>query len=61
MDSLLDVLYPKDPSIWKTLMNIPGKLEPFVVEGKSLPSADYLPAAVSRRFSIPDEADNMRV
>ncbi|KAG1715619.1 hypothetical protein ID866_1543 [Astraeus odoratus] len=43
MDSFLDVLYPLDPDIWKVLINIPGKLEPFVVEGKRLANADYLP------------------
>jgi len=43
MDSLLDVLYPSDPDTWKVLMNIPGKLEPFVLEGKRLTSANYLP------------------
>ncbi|KAI6040233.1 Alpha/Beta hydrolase protein [Pisolithus marmoratus] len=43
MESLLDVLYPADPEIWKTLMNIPGNLESFVVEGRRLANADYLP------------------
>lgn len=36
-------------------MNIPDKLEPFVVEGKRLQSADYFPVAVSERFDVPDE------
>ena len=52
MDSFLDVLYPQDPSVWKTLMNIPGELEPFVVAGKSLPEADYFPTAVSEYFVV---------
>ena len=52
MDSFLDVLYPQDPSVWKTLINIPGELEPFVVAGKSLPEADYFPTAVSEHFAV---------
>ncbi|KAL4073826.1 Alpha/Beta hydrolase protein [Scleroderma citrinum] len=43
LDSLLDVVYAADPEIWKTLINIPGELEPFVVEGRRLPSANYFP------------------
>ncbi|KAI6131611.1 Alpha/Beta hydrolase protein [Pisolithus croceorrhizus] len=43
IESLLDVFYPADPEIWLTLMNIPGNLESFVVEGRRLASANYLP------------------
>ncbi|KAI6021506.1 Alpha/Beta hydrolase protein [Pisolithus microcarpus] len=43
IESLLDVFYPADPEIWMTLMNMPGNLEPFVVEGRRLASAKYLP------------------
>ncbi|KAI6157882.1 Alpha/Beta hydrolase protein [Pisolithus tinctorius] len=43
IESLLDVLYPADPEIWTTLVNIPGNLESFVVEGRRLASANYLP------------------
>ncbi|KAH7888898.1 Alpha/Beta hydrolase protein [Phlebopus sp. FC_14] len=42
LDSMLDVLYPADPEIWKTYMNLPGELEKFVQQGKRLEKAPYL-------------------
>ncbi|KAH0828013.1 Alpha/Beta hydrolase protein [Lanmaoa asiatica] len=42
IDSFLDVLYPADPEIWKTYMNLPGELELFIRQKKRLSRAPYL-------------------
>lgn len=52
MDSFLDVFYPADPEIWKTYINIPGELEPFLTEDRRLGTAPYLPTAVNRQSSL---------
>ncbi|KAG9316768.1 Alpha/Beta hydrolase protein [Chiua virens] len=42
MDSFLDVLYPNDPEIWKTYMNLPGELDLFIGQKQRLATASYL-------------------
>ncbi|KAF9241876.1 Alpha/Beta hydrolase protein [Melanogaster broomeanus] len=44
IDSFIDVIYPADPEIWKTYVNLPGEWEAFVKQGKTLPRAPYLTA-----------------
>ncbi|KAI6002827.1 Alpha/Beta hydrolase protein [Pisolithus albus] len=52
IESLLDVFYPADPEVWMTLMNMPGNLEPFVVKGRRLASAKYLPEIYREQLKI---------
>ncbi|KAF8557650.1 alpha/beta-hydrolase [Imleria badia] len=42
IDSFLDVVYPADPEIWKTYMNLPGELEVFIRQQKRLSRAPYV-------------------
>ncbi|KAN0091297.1 Alpha/Beta hydrolase fold [Tylopilus felleus] len=42
IDSFLDVVYPADPEIWKTYMNLPGELEVFVSQQRRLQTAPYV-------------------
>lgn len=44
IDSMYDLLFPKDPALWKTYMNPLGAADTFITEGKRVETADYLSA-----------------
>ena len=49
IDSFIDVLYPADPEVWKTYMNIPGELETFIRQKQRLERGPYLTPEVRFR------------
>ncbi|KAF8840731.1 hypothetical protein BDN67DRAFT_968182 [Paxillus ammoniavirescens] len=46
------VVYPADPEIWKTYVNLPGEWEAFARQGKTLARAHYLTPEVRPCYAI---------
>ena len=42
VDSFMELLFPKDPALWKTDLNDVGAIDAWLAQGKRAPRAHYL-------------------
>ena len=50
VDSFMELLFPENPSLWKTDFNPVGAIDVWLAQGKRAPRAHYLTDEVRDRF-----------